>query len=64
MLTDITVTLNEREARALANTGSMWADVLGEAAIEIARPDGVLVSPLESAVMKLTVALVCEGVEL
>lgn len=63
MTEEITVTLSLREARALANCGAMWVDVLDDIPTPVKGDESV--RPLEGAVMKIDVALLCEeGVEL
>lgn len=59
----ITVTLTEREARALARTANLLSSALGPEA-EACRCEGdPAVPPLVSGAMRLELALVAEGCE-
>ena len=58
----ITVTLTEHEARALRNSCVFVQEVFAGFTVPVALDDGV--NPLDSAAMRLEVALVCAGAEL
>ena len=61
----ITVTLTEHEARALRNSCTFVGEVFaGIFMLPADLDDGVGVNPLDSAAMRLEVALVCAGAEL